>query len=75
MPMSRSFCRQLAIQIRLIASTRAEVEAAQARLAFTSGALHWFQPRQGRRGEWLIYGSLILDAPANLAATDDHKHL
>jgi hypothetical protein len=75
MSTSNSFRRQSAVQIRLIASTRAEVEAALAQLALTSGALHWFQPRQGRRGEWLIYGSLILDAPANLAATDDHKHL
>ncbi|HEY7346990.1 MAG TPA: hypothetical protein VH599_01630 [Ktedonobacterales bacterium] len=75
MPMPHSFRRQPAIQIRLIASTQAGVEAAQARLTLTSGALHWFHPRQGRRGEWLIYGSLILDALASLAATDDHKRL
>jgi hypothetical protein len=75
MPMSRSFRRQSAVQIRLIASTQAEVVTARARLTLMSGALHWFQPRQGRRGEWLIYGSLILDAPASLAATDDHEPL
>jgi hypothetical protein len=75
MPMSQSFRRQPTVQIRLIASTQAEVETARARLALTSGTLHWFQPRQGRRGEWLIYGSLILDTPANLAATHDHGHL
>jgi hypothetical protein len=69
----RSFRRQPAVHIRLIASTRAELEAAQAQLVLTSGTLHWFQPQQGRRGAWLVYGSLILDMPANLAAAPDHE--
>jgi len=70
---SHTFRRQSVVQIRLIASTSAEIEAAQAQLALTSGSLHWLQPRQGGRGEWLVYDSLILDDPASLPAARDHE--
>lgn len=51
------------VQVRLTGQTRQEVEAALAHLQTTAGVQVQRWPRQGRRGEWLVYATLDLLSP------------
>lgn len=50
------------VQIRLVGETRQAVEAALAHLQTTAGVQVQRWPRQGRKGEWLVYATLNLAA-------------
>lgn len=58
------------VQIRLIAATQDEAAAASQALRDAAGSarLSLAPPQEGRRGQWLVYGSFAFVAPADLAA-------
>lgn len=48
------------VQVRLTGQTREALEAALAHLQITAGVQVQRWPRQGRKGEWLVYATLNL---------------